>query len=221
MTLIGHGTGYGVASGWRPLLWFWCSVASAVVVGGTVLALLGPPSEPAVPQAIAANPSAPSKPPARRVANALVLPEVSVATPAVPPPAPPLQPGRPPRERAAAPLYTAPLDAPAPGAIVQQDAPPRARAAVVLHPARGESGAALADRLAARAGIAAGQVGVGDASEGRSEAAIRFYSETDHEFARRLGRELGGMGYTWKLQNYSQRSGAPRDGAIEVWLPNR
>lgn len=204
-------------------MWFWCSIASVALVGGTVLALLGPPAEQAMPQPTAANPAAPEpaapeqaaartqpgagaparaalapvKPPTRRAADVSAQPETPVMAPASPP------------------------SAPVPGTIVQQEASPRGRAAVVLHPARGEGGAALADRLAARAGIAAGRVSVGEVGEERSEAAIRFYSESDHELARRIGRELGGMGYTWKLQNYSQRSGVPRDGAIEVWLSNR
>ena len=91
----------------------------------------------------------------------------------------------------------------------------------MLHPARLEGGAGLADRLANRAGIAADQVEVGTASEQRSDTAIRFYSEADHALARRLGREFAGMGYTWKLENYSQRPGASKDRAIDVWLPVR
>jgi len=92
---------------------------------------------------------------------------------------------------------------------------------VLLHPARPEGGAAILDRLAARSGLAADQVDVGTTGEARSEAAIRFFSEADHALARRLGRELAGMGYIWRLENYSQRPGASKDQAIEVWLPSR
>lgn len=220
MTLVGHGS----ASGWRPLVWFWCSVAAILVVGGIVLALLGRPPErvsrelrPAQPKTDVAA-LASSKSLSRPVRDVSAQPKMPVAEPVAPTPAPPrlAQLDQQPRGRAAP-----PPDAQPPAGIAQPEAPARGRTLIVLHPARLEGGGAIADRLAARAGIAADQVDVAAASDGRTEAAIRFYSEDDHAFARRLGRELAGMGYTWRLENYTRRAGASKDQAIEVWLPAR
>lgn len=220
MTLVGG----GVASGWRPLAWFWCSVAAVVVVGGAVLALLGPPPARAAREQATAQPPADAvalvravppapKPLMRRVADLPVQPSAPVAEPA---PAPAPQPfDQPPRDRAT------PLAAQASGDAAQKDASPRGHVVMIVHPARAEGAAALAERLAARTGIGPDQVDVGTIGEARSEAAVRFYSEDDHALARRIGRELGGMGYTWKLHNYSQRPGVSKDWAMEVWLPNR
>lgn len=109
----------------------------------------------------------------------------------------------------------------APQDVARQGAPPHGRVLVVLHPAHGEGGAALAARLAARAGIATDQVDVEAAGDVQTTAEIHFYSESDHEFARRLGRELAGMAYKWKLENHAWRSDASKDRAVEVWLPSR
>lgn len=225
MSLIGD----EAASIWRPLVLFWCSIAAVAVVGGTVLALLGPPSEPPTGERVTGErPTgertvtrlqsdgavsdkaafAMPKPPVRRAAEASPQPRIPVPEPAPPPPTPRLPTAQPPAVQA-------------PGSAAQADAPPRGRIAVLLHPARPEGGVAILDRLATRAGLVPDQVDLGTTSEARSEAAIRFFSETDHALARRLGRELAGMGYPWRLENYSQRPGASKDQTIEVWLPNR
>lgn len=221
MTLVGYGAEEGIAPGWRPLLWFWCSVGAMTILGGLVLALLGPPAKqpPAehtapdraaertqadgVASAKAASPA--SQPLTRRAAEAAVPPVAFAAEPVLPPPASQQpQSTQPSRDRAVQPL----------------GAPAHGRMLVVLHPVHAESGAALAARLAARAGIAADQVSVGTAGEVQTEAEIRFFSESDHEFARRLGKELAGMAYKWRLANHAWRSDASRDRAIEIWLPS-
>jgi len=243
----------GVASGWRLLAWFWRCVAAMAVVGGAVLALLGPPSgraargpvsqpetatmqpQPAMaqPQPATAQPqpdgvalakaaSPASQPLTRHAAEMLVQAEPPAAEPAAPSPAPqPTQPDQPPRDWADPPLAALAPAAQASENVAQPAALPRSRVLVVLHPARAAGEAAVAQRLAAKAGIPAEQVNLGAVGEARTEAAIRFYSESDHALARRIGRELGGMGYNWKLQNYSDRPGAPKGAAIEVWLPDR
>jgi len=226
--------GDGVASGWLLLAWFWRCVAAVVVVGGAILALLGPPPERAArgramtqPQTAMAQPQADSvalaraaspasQPLTRRAAEMLLQAELAIAEPPVPQPPQPDQPRR----------DWANLPSAAPAAQASDDvarlaAPPRGRVLMVLHPARAEGEAAVAQRLAGKAGIPAEQVDLGTVGEARTEAAIRFYSESDHALARRIGREVGGMGYIWKLQNYSDRPGAPKGAAIEVWLPNR
>lgn len=225
MTLFGD----RFASGWRPLRLFWLGVACTAGVAGTVLALLGPPhdavrgeqtsappqlgeTQPGEPQPAGATPI-PPRPPAR-------LPVQAAMAAALDPPAPAAstftarglpQTDQPPRR-------TNPPSDQAPDSRVPANAPSRTQARIVLHPAQPDGAGAIAERLAARAGIAAGQIDVGTAAEPRSEVAIRFYSESDHATARRLGQELGRMGYTWRLDNRAGRSSAPKDQAIEIWL---
>jgi len=157
-----------------------------------------------------------SQPLTRHAAEMLLQAELSIAEP--PAPQPP-RPDQPPRDWAN--LPSAAPAAQASDDVARLAAPPRGRVLMVLHPARAEGEAAVAQRLAGKAGIPAEQVDLGTVGEARTEAAIRFYSESDHALARRIGREVGGMGYIWKLQNYSDRPGAPKGAAIEVWLPNR
>ncbi len=223
--------GDGVASGWLLLAWFWRCVAAVVVVGGAVLALLGPPERAArgramaqprtamvQPQAdgvaLAGAASPASQPLTRHDAEMPLQAELSIVEPPAPQP-----PDQPPRDWAN--LPSAAPAAQASDDVARLAAPPRGRVLMVLHPARAEGEAAVAQRLAGKAGIPAGQVDLGTVGEARTEAAIRFYSESDHPLARRIGREVGGMGYVWKLQNYSDRPGAPKGAAVEVWLPNR
>lgn len=218
---------YRLASRWRALLWFWVAVLSTAMLGGMVLEMLGPPSDPALDleAAQAAMAPAESVPPAAAPAD--------LTTPAVvaPPTAAAL--ARP--ESDAAPMSPpdAPLDLLAPADPASQGASPRGRALLVLHPARTEGSAAVASRLAARAGLDPDQIDVGTvgdarpggdarpAGDARLGAVIRFYSENDHALARRLGQELGHMGYTWKLENFATRPWAWKDQAIEVFLPNK
>ena len=52
-------------------------------------------------------------------------------------------------------------------------------------------------------------------------ATIRFYSPEDHAAARRLGRELGQLGYPWQIENLTARSWSYGQKTLEVWLPDR
>ena len=213
MTLIGDDE----ASAWRPLCWFWSSIIAVAVVGGTILTLLGPPAERAAarPQADGVVPAI--KASSRLDAAAAVQPGASVMAPAASLAAPrPPQPDQPTRSQ-----VPSPLDAQPTTKAVLPDASPRGLALVVVHSARPEGAAAVAERLAARAGLNADQVEVGTAGEARSEAVIRFYSEGDHALARRLGKELAGMRIKWRLENYSQRASAWTDQALDIWLPPR
>lgn len=202
---------YRLASRWQPLIWFWSSILAITVTLGLILAALGPPSErvadaePA-PEAVQAPRPTPAAMPAQ-VARRVELerpPAVSVPMRPEPdrptPPTPGVQP---------------------PGAAAQPVAPPRPRAVLMLHPARSEGSAAIASRLAAQTGLAPDQVDVGSVAEARSDAVIRFYSTSDHPLARRLGKELARMGYSWRIENFAERSWAWKDQAVEVYLPDR
>ncbi len=210
-------------------------MVGAGVVGWAVLALLGPPVDrPAAEQAVAHPQVDRAMEPARTlsqpVAATPVQPEVPVvaAEAASSAPRPPSPAQTRPLQTSAAPALpiqpppaglAPPVEVQAPATTTLPGAPPRGRVLVVLHPARPDDATATADRLAARAGLNSEQVEVGTAGEARSEAAIRFYSEGDHALARRLGKELAGMKFRWRLENYSQRAPASTDQAIDVWLP--
>jgi hypothetical protein len=222
----------GAVSGWRSLLWFWTGVGSIAAVGGVVLTILGPLPDPdrggpaPMPPRPAAMTPAPANPPAHlpvRPAMAVAIeppvaaPPATIARPAIAPtaigPRAPQPDPQPPRRRS-------PPDPQAPDSAAQPDAP-RSQTRIVLHPARPDGAGAIAVRLTERAGLAPGQVDVGTAAEPRSEVSIRFYSESDHATARRLGQELARMGYAWRLDNRAGRTGAPNDPVIEVWLTDR
>lgn len=203
---------YRLASRWQSLIWFWLCILAAAAVLGLVLEILGPPErdvrlqlQPEPPQAqpaLAAKPTPPVAPGAARLpaVPAAVRPEPaqpSPPAPNVPPPNPAARSNTPP------------------------DTPPRGRVMLVLHPARPENGTAMANRLAAQTGLATDQVEVGPVAEARPEAVIRFYSTEDHPLARRLGKELARMGYTWRIENFAARSWAWKDQAVEVFLPDR
>lgn len=217
----------GAVSGWRSLLWFWLGVGSIAAIGGVVLTILGPMPDPdrggppAPPRPAAVTP-APANPPANlpvRPAMAVAIeppvatPPATIAPPTIAPRAPQPDP-QPPRRRSLP-------DPQAPGSAAQQDAPPRSQTRIVLHPARPDGAGAIAGRLTDRVGLAPGQVDVGTAAEPRSEVSIRFYSESDHATARRVGQELARMGYSWRLDNRTGRASAPSDPVIEVWLTDR
>jgi len=214
MTLVGDGPG----SRWRVLIRFWLAVGAVAVVGGAILTLLGPLPERGepTPTPVAAVPPAPNPPDRMPVQT----PVAAALDPAASQPPAPAARRRPQAEQPATPP-TNPPDVQAIGAAVQREAPVRAQAHVVLHPARPNGAGAIAERLTARTGLAAGQVEVGVPAEARPEVAIRFYSENDHGLARRLGQELGRMGYTWRLENRAGRAPASRDQPVEVWLTDR
>lgn len=202
---------YRLASRWQPLIWFWSSMLAIAVVLGLILAVLGPPSERIaeagpVPEAVQASRPAPAAIPAQLARRVEPERPPAISAPVRPepeqpaPPTPGVQP---------------------PGPTAAAEAPPRPRAALVLHPARPEGGSAIASRLAAQAGLTPDQVDVGTVAEARSDAVIRFYSAADHPLARRLGKELARMGYSWRIENFAARSWAWKDQAVEVFLPDR
>lgn len=207
---------YRLASRWHSLLWFWIAFLSIAAMGGLVLELLGPPAERAfeVPGPRTAASPAETRPPlAAATALTVLAPPAAVAATGSPATA---------RLEPSSPSQPSPgLDAQAPGNTAQQDPQPRGRVLIVLHPARSEGSAAVASRLAARAGLDSDQIDVGPNAEAKSAAVIRFYSAGDHALARRLGQELARMGYTWKIENFAARSWAWKDQAIEVFLPDR
>lgn len=198
---------YRLASRWQPLVRFWQCVLAFAVALAFLLEVLGPP------QGFGDSDAA-------LEAAALALDRGPVATTS-PPAGKPVEAGRP---ATSAPMRPEP-DQPVPGIQPPGDAAqgdaPRARAAMVVHPARAEGGAAVASRLAAQSGLAPDQVDVGTVAEARSEAVVRFYAAGDHPLARRLGKELGKMGYSWRIENFSARPWAWKDQAIEVFLPDK
>ena len=193
-----------IVSPWRPLLWFWGSVLCVVVVGAMALELLGPPPERLLRDAMLAEEGQPA--PAALPGPA---PERSTASSAQPQPQPSAQQ---PQAVAAAPSQ-------APDTAARQAPPGAVRVAMVLHPPPSADGVAIASRLASLAGLDSNQVEVGSAGDVKTAAVIRFYAASDHPLARRLGKELRKMGYAWRIENFSERSWAWKDQAVEVWLP--
>lgn len=199
---------YRLVSRWQPLVWFWLSVLTVAVALVFVLELLGPPervadADPALEAPPLNQPRAAASAPLASKPVEASLPSASM--PMRPEPAPPALP---------APSIQPP-NAPAPPDT------PRARVALVVHPARAEGGAAIAGRLAAQSGLAPDQVDVGTVADGRSDAIIRFYAANDHPLARRLGKELARMGYSWRIENFAARPWAWKDQAVEVFLPDK
>ncbi len=197
---------YRLASRWQTLIRFWQSVLTAAVALVFLLEILGPPERNADAEASSA---------------AQALDRAQAALPA-PLAGKPVEGGRP--TAASTPVRPEP-DPPAPavqppGGAAQPDVSPP-RVAFVLHPARAEGAAALASRLAAQTGLAPDQVDVGTVAEARSEAVIRFYAVGDHPLARRLGKELARMGYSWRIENFANRPWAWKDQAVEVFLPDK
>ncbi len=211
---------YRLGSRWRSLTWFWTAILSIAAVGVLVLEILGPPSErtPGIqaPLPIAVLPSGPER--SLMASNGTTIPAAVAAPAAAISPAIPV-PARP--EPGPAPQPGPIPDAPAPPSTAAPDALPRGRVLIVLRPARSEGSEKIASRLAARAGVDPDQIDVGPTGEAKSRAIIRFYAEGDHALARRLGQELARMGYTWKIENFSARSWAWRDQAIDVFLPDK
>jgi len=203
---------YRLASRWQSLIWFWLSILAAATLLGLVLEILGPPErdarlqpQPEPPQAQPALAAKPTPPVAPGAARLPAVPAVMRPEPAQPSP----------------PVPNVPPPNPAAQSNTPPDTPPRGRVMLVLHPARPENGMAMANRLSAQTGLATDQVEVGPVAEARSEAVIRFYSTEDHPLARRLGKELARMGYTWRIENFAARSWAWKDQAVEVFLPDK
>ena len=198
---------YRLASRWQPLMHFWLYVLTIAVALVFVLEVLGPPeriagADPATeaPLPDQARPA----PPIALVGKPAEAPRLPAALmPTRPDPAPP-----PPPIPSVQPLAdAAPPDAP--------------RARVIVHPARAEGGDAIANRLAARSDLSPDQVDVGTVGEARPDAVIRFYATGDHPLARRLGKELARMGYSWRIENFAERPSTAKDQAVEVFLPDK
>ena len=197
-----------VFSGWRPLLGFWLMVLAVTAGGSAVLHFLGPPSKRPV-QSVAVVPQLPGEAAIRVAASPPQAGPVG-AKPVVDRPPPDAQPsGR------AAPASVAQ------GNIEQADGKPGNRPLIMLRSPEYDGGKETAQRLATQAGLAAGQVATEAAANPPARAVIRFYNPGDHALARRLGRELAQLGYSWNIENFSARSASAGDHAIEVWLPRR
>ena len=186
-------------SAWRPLAWFWLLLLTGAAGGGGVLQYLGPP----------AGRSAREQSPAegQRLAGPV---EAKPPVAASPPPRPSSGAGAPPEARAAD-------DA----ARARADAAPRGRRLVVYHPVAAYNSGTAAQRLAAQIGLTADEVTTEPVVEPPQRATIRFYSPEDHAAARRLGRELGQLGYPWQIENLTARSWSYGQRTLEVWLPDR
>lgn len=156
-----------------------------------------------------------------------VEPAVMGAVPASPsgsPPPPPDQDERPPAKARSL------SDAQALGAF-DQTPPHGGQAVVILHAAGSQGGQAAAEQLASRVGLTPDQIkrvgltpdqiNTRAAADVPSRAIIRFYTTEDHAWARRLGQELSQMGYSWRIENWSDRSSSPEHQVPEVWLPER
>lgn len=189
------------ASAWRPLAWFWLLLLAGAAGGAGVLQYLGPP----------AGRSAQQRAPAegQRLAGPVeVKPPVAEAPPPLPNPSSGAD--APPEARAAD-----------DGARARADAAPRGRRLVVYHPVAAYNSGTAAQRLAAQIGLTADEVTTEPVVEPPQRATIRFYSLEDHAAARRLGRELGQLGYPWQIENLTARSWSYGQRTLEVWLPDR
>ena len=92
---------------------------------------------------------------------------------------------------------------------------------MVYHPVAAYNSGTAAQRLAAQIGLTADEVTTEPVVEPPQRATIRFYSPEDHAAARRLGRELGQLGYPWQIENLTARSWSYGQRTLEVWLPDR
>ncbi len=94
------------------------------------------------------------------------------------------------------------------------------QAVVILYAPRSQAAQAAAEQLAPLVGLAPGQVETRAAADIPSRAVIRFYESGDHALARRIGHELSRMGYSWRIENRSDRP--PSEHQVpEIWLPDR
>lgn len=229
-------------SRWRPLVCCWLVILAIAAVGGAVLQQVGPLPERALrdraraelqraanPGKFESFPAAASYPaddqlprpegtklPGSVLAPVLTIEPASVAAALVSPTLPSSSARRAEKEGTR----------PPPAAQASPDAGGKDpethdRVLVMLHPARPEDGKAVAGQLASRVGLAPDQIDTGEPRDLGSRAVIRFYSPEDHPLARRLGKEVGGMGYAWQIENLADRPSPPGRQALEVWLPRR
>jgi hypothetical protein len=200
-------------------------------------AYVADPSPPPLAPPPPASPPPASPPPASQSAASPPVASPRPASPQPPPAAPP-----PVKPAPGVPLAAAPAPIAGPSGARQGNGPDKAPPAgpngsdtargkpgearepalVVLHPAGPEDGKALAQQLAAKAGLASEQVEPGEPAAPVPRATVRFYANEDHALARRLGNELAGMGYTWQIDNRVGRPPPPGPHpAVDVFLPRR
>lgn len=224
--------------GWRPLLGLWLGI---VCLAG-ILQWLGPPADrpshedvrrsaaqparsveakPVAGTAAPAPQAAPGKdeqvaPPSESRSADPVPPEKVAAAPASSAEAHPAPPSL--HAQSPAPAGDPPA-APAPRTSDREDAPAR-KALLVLHASRSQVAEAAAEQLAPRVGLSPGQIEARAAADPPPRAVIRFYAAADHALARRIGQELSRMGYSWRIENLSDRP--PLGYQVpEVWLSDR
>jgi hypothetical protein len=49
-------------------------------------------------------------------------------------------------------------------------------------------------------------------------ATIKYFDAKDHASARAMGKSLQQLGYRWRIERATDRTGEP-PAAIEVWMP--
>jgi hypothetical protein len=91
---------------------------------------------------------------------------------------------------------------------------------LVLHASQSQAAEAVAAQLAPRVGLTPAQVDARASADLPPRAIIRFYAAADHALARRIGQELSRMGYSWRIENLSDRASS-KGQVPEVWLPDR
>ena len=227
--------------GWRPLLWFWTAILAAAATGGTALHYLGPPanrSAKAVPApepraAIAAAPPATVPPatvpsPPRPVAALEAVRSGPLPAPApsgdvIPARNAPAGAGGAASE-SAVPASASPASAMPANVMPEAAGPPERQARpwplIVVYSPRPD-GDQDAAQLASRTGVAADQIATEIVPNPPQRAIIRFYAPADHPLARRIGRELAQMKYSWQIENLSPHHATIGEQPLQVWLPRR
>jgi hypothetical protein len=88
-------------------------------------------------------------------------------------------------------------------------------------PAGSASAEADAKQLAARLGQSFEVKAAGSDSEVLRTAIIRYSDETGHAAARDVGKILGEMRYSWRIERRSTDNPIPPQGSVEIWMPTR
>jgi hypothetical protein len=177
-------------------------------VAGTAESLVqtqpGRKDQAAVPSA--ARPTGPT--PAENMAAAPAISAGSIQAPPNPP------------EPSAKPAGDPP-PAPTPKASAHdEDIRPNVKPLLVLYASRSRAAKAAAAQLAPEVGLTPAQVDAQASADLPARAVIRFYAPADHPLARRIGQELSRMGYSWRIENLSDRPSS-KGQVLEVWLPDR
>ncbi|MBN9559248.1 MAG: hypothetical protein J0H14_00780 [Alphaproteobacteria bacterium] len=228
-----------ISLGWRPLLGLWLGI---MCVAG-IVQWLGPPSGPPLRDVAKPVPPQAARPKeAKPLIGTADLPaqgqpgpkdqmaapneaQSSGSTPTVDIAAAPATsaewtqaPPNPP-EPAAKPAGDPPPAA-TPKASERQDIRPQAKPLLILHASRPQAAEAAAAQLAPQVGLTPAQVDTQASADLPPRAVIRFYAAADHPLARRIGQELSQMGYSWRIENLSDRASS-KGQVPEVWLPDR